>query len=114
MRWLSLLLLVVLAWCVWALATLPPEAAALRVPAPAPGDPPVVRGAYHVHSRASDGTGTIEDIAAAAGRAGLRFVVLTDHGDAYRRSVRRAMSAACSASTPWRSARSAATTPPSA
>ncbi len=87
MRWLSLLLLVVLAWCAWALATLPPEAAALRVPAPAPGDPPVVRGAYHVHSRASDGTGTLEDIAAAAGRAGLRFVVLTDHGDAYRRAL---------------------------
>jgi hypothetical protein len=84
MRWLSLLLLVVLAWLAWAIATVPPESAALRVPAPGPGDPPVVRGAYHVHSRASDGTGTLEDIAAAAGRAGLRFVILTDHGDAFR------------------------------
>jgi hypothetical protein len=43
-----------------------------------------VRGAYHVHTRRSDGTGTVEDVAAAAGRAGLDFVVLTDHGDATR------------------------------
>ncbi len=85
MRWLSLLLLVLLAWFAWALATLPPRSAALRVPAPAPGDPPVVRGAYHVHSQVSDGTGTMEEIAAAAARAGLRFVILTDHGDAFGR-----------------------------
>ena len=63
MRWLSLLLIVLLAWFAWALATLPPGSAALRVPAPAPGDPPVVRGAYHVHSQVSDGTGTLEEIA---------------------------------------------------
>ena len=43
-----------------------------------------VRGVYHVHTRRSDGTGTVEDVAAAAGRAGLDFVVLTDHGDATR------------------------------
>ena len=84
MRWLSLLLIVLLAWFAWALATLPREAGAIRVPPPAPGDPPVVRGAYHVHSQASDGTGTVEEIAAAAGRAGLRFVIVTDHGDAFR------------------------------
>ena len=87
MRWLSLLLIALLAWFAWALATLPPRSSALRVPPPAPGEPPVVRGAYHVHSRASDGTGTVEEIAAAAARAGLRFVVLTDHGDAFRRST---------------------------
>jgi hypothetical protein len=40
-----------------------------------------VRGAYHVHSTASDGTGTLDEIAAAASRAGLRFVIVTDHGD---------------------------------
>ena len=84
-RRLTLVLLVLsAAWIAWALATLPPRSAALRVPAPAPGEPPVVRGVYHVHSRASDGTGSVEEIAAAAGRAGLRFVVLTDHGDARR------------------------------
>ncbi len=42
------------------------------------------RGAIHVHSNRSDGTGTPEQIAAAAAAAGLRFVLLTDHGDATR------------------------------
>ncbi len=45
---------------------------------------PVVRGAYHVHSERSDGTGTLDEIAAAAARAGLQFVILTDHGDGTR------------------------------
>jgi hypothetical protein len=45
---------------------------------------PVARGAYHVHSRRSDGTGTLDEIAAAAARAGLQFVVVTDHGDGTR------------------------------
>ena len=83
-RLLLLLVVLLLAWVAWALATLPPASAALRVPAPTPGDPPAVRGVYHVHSQASDGTGTVEEIAAAAGRAGLRFVILSDHGDAFR------------------------------
>jgi hypothetical protein len=43
-----------------------------------------IPGAYHVHSRASDGTADRETIAAAAARAGLRFVVFTDHGDGTR------------------------------
>ncbi len=41
-----------------------------------------VRGAFHVHSRWSDGSGTVDEIAAAAAAAGLDFVLLTDHGDA--------------------------------
>jgi hypothetical protein len=41
-------------------------------------------GALHVHSRTSDGRGTWEDIAAAAARAGMRFVIITDHGDGTR------------------------------
>jgi hypothetical protein len=86
-RWLSLLLIVLLAWVAWAALTLPPRSAALRVPALAAGDPPVVRGVYHVHSKASDGTGSLEDIAGAARRAGLRFVILTDHGDAFHRPL---------------------------
>jgi hypothetical protein len=45
---------------------------------------PVARGAFHVHSVRSDGTGTIDEIAAAASRAGLQFVILTDHGDGTR------------------------------
>jgi hypothetical protein len=42
------------------------------------------RGAYHVHSRRSDGSGTVDEIAQAAQRAGLQFVILTDHGDGTR------------------------------
>jgi hypothetical protein len=44
----------------------------------------VVFGAYHSHSNRSDGSGSPDEIAAAAARAGLAFVVLTDHGDATR------------------------------
>jgi hypothetical protein len=40
---------------------------------------PSVRGAFHVHTNRSDGTGTPDEIAAAAARAGLDFVVLSDH-----------------------------------
>jgi len=62
--------------------TLPPSRAALEVPAWHP--PTVVPGAYHVHTVRSDGAGTSEEIAAAARRAGLKFVVFTDHGDGTR------------------------------
>jgi hypothetical protein len=43
-----------------------------------------VPGILHVHSSRSDGRSTPEEIAHAAARAGLKFVVLTDHGDATR------------------------------
>jgi len=46
---------------------------------------PEVRGVYHIHTSRSDGTGTVDDVAAAAARAGLRFVIVTDHGDGTRR-----------------------------
>jgi hypothetical protein len=45
-----------------------------------------IRGAVHVHTRRSDGTGTVDDVAAAARRAGLQFVIFTDHGDGTRGS----------------------------
>ena len=44
-----------------------------------------VRGVFHVHTTRSDGTGSVEEVAAAAARAGLSFVIFTDHGDATRR-----------------------------
>ena len=44
----------------------------------------VVSGAFHVHTTRSDGSGTIEEIAGAAARAGLSFVIITDHGDGTR------------------------------
>lgn len=60
----------------------PPAARPLPV-APA-GLAVPVRGAIHVHTRRSDGSGTVDDVAAAASRADLRFVILSDHGDATR------------------------------
>ncbi len=68
----------------WWLATLPPR------PATASGlvDDAIrartVAGAFHVHSTRSDGSRDRDAIAAAAARAGLQFVVMTDHGDATR------------------------------
>ncbi|MCX6553123.1 MAG: hypothetical protein NTY02_19335 [Acidobacteria bacterium] len=84
-RFLFVLVAVLLAWAAWALVSLPPASLHLPAPVARAGDAPVVRGVYHIHSRASDGTGTLADIAAAASRAGLSFVIVTDHGDAMRR-----------------------------
>ncbi len=55
-----------------------------RIPLPNGPVDVTIAGAVHVHSDRSDGNGTPDEIAAAAARAGLRFVVLTDHGDATR------------------------------
>ena len=70
-----------------------------------------VAGAYHIHSVRSDGSGDRQAIAAAAARAGLKFVILTDHGDGTRVRMCRHTSPACCASTRSKSARRAATTP---
>lgn len=43
-----------------------------------------IPGILHIHSTRSDGRGTIDDIARAAAGAGLKFVVVTDHGDGTR------------------------------
>jgi hypothetical protein len=58
-------------------------AAPIQTPAIS-GGPPVARGAYHIHSNRSDGSGTVDEIAQAAQRAGLQFVIVTDHGDGTR------------------------------
>jgi hypothetical protein len=55
---------------------LPPRARALAV---SPDVAPGIRGAFHIHTRRSDGSGTPDEIAAAAARAGLKFIILTDH-----------------------------------
>ena len=65
---------------VWVWLSLPPRAA----PAVRSATSTDVRVAYHVHTSRSDGTGSIEDVAEAAGRAGLAAVVVTDHGDGTR------------------------------
>ena len=41
-------------------------------------------GAFHIHTDRSDGSGTPDDVAASAARAGLQFIILTDHGDGTR------------------------------
>ena len=51
----------------------------------------VVAGAFHVHTNLSpDGSGSIDEAAAAAARAGLKFVVATEHGDGTRVPLRPA------------------------
>ena len=60
--------------------TIPPRRLTLRED---PSDPSIA-GIIHVHSNRSDGSRGPDDIAAAAARAGLKFVVFTDHGDGTR------------------------------
>jgi hypothetical protein len=43
-----------------------------------------IAGALHVHSNRSDGLSSPDEIVAIAARAGLKFIVFTDHGDATR------------------------------
>ncbi len=66
----------------WLLLTLPPRPfsvsldgvdAALRSR--------TVSGAYHIHTSRSDGSGSKATVAAAAARAGLKFLIFTEHGD---------------------------------
>lgn len=66
------------------LTSLPPKQVILEGRLPAQESVARVRGAYHVHTTRSDGTGTVEEVARAAGRARLDFLILTDHGDATR------------------------------
>jgi len=61
-------------------ALLPPRA----MPVTASPGPRPLFGAIHVHTTNSDGSGTPGEVAAAAARAGLSFLILTDHGDATR------------------------------
>src|SRR5437867_1085136 len=48
------------------------------------GDDRSVPGILHIHTNRSDGRSGPDQIAAAAARAGLKFIVFTDHGDATR------------------------------
>lgn len=43
-------------------------------------DPLEPEGVYHLHSRFSDGRGSAEAISRTAAKAGLDFIILTDHG----------------------------------
>jgi hypothetical protein len=74
--------LVAILLCVVAIVmvTLLPPATTRTAPPP----PSTVRGAFHIHSDRSDGSGSVEVIADAAAQAGLQFIILTDHGDGTR------------------------------
>ncbi len=63
------------------LATLPPFPRGMRAAVDPDRRQRTVSGAYHVHSTRSDGAADKDAIADAAARAGLQFVILTDHGD---------------------------------
>jgi hypothetical protein len=62
----------------------PPAPRALQPAAFTIAAPAIARGVVHVHTTRSDGSGTIDEVAAAASRAGLQFVIATDHGDGTR------------------------------
>ena len=81
MRRVLLLLLSLALVALAVVATLAPRA---RSRLALENDARVARGAIHVHTTVSDGAGTPDEVAAAAARAGLNFVVLTDHGDGTR------------------------------
>jgi hypothetical protein len=80
----SLLTLAALAAGVFLFVVIPPAPA--RIDASGWGDlaARTVAGAYHIHTTRSDGLGDRDAVAAAAARAGLAFVILTDHGDGTR------------------------------
>lgn len=61
---------------------LPQRAAVLPAPT---STSPTALGSFHIHTNRSDGSGSPDEIAAAAARAGLNFIVLTDHGDGTRK-----------------------------
>ncbi len=69
----------------FALATVPPRP---QIVDTAGIDPDLAKrtipGAYHIHTTRSDGAADTATIAAAAARAGLKFIITTDHGDATR------------------------------
>jgi hypothetical protein len=60
--------------------TIPPRPLPLATPADG-----TIPGIIHVHTNRSDGLSGPDEIAAAAAKAGLKFLIFTDHGDGTRR-----------------------------
>ncbi len=73
-------LAVVAAIAVFTLLSLPPASLDLDTS----WEDGTVPGLLHIHTSRSDGRSTPDEVAAAAARAGLTFIVFTDHGDATR------------------------------
>jgi hypothetical protein len=78
-RYLLLMAALVAAICALAGFTLPRPHLAL-----APSSEGSLAGVLHVHTNRSDGRETPDQVAAIAARAGIKFLVFTDHGDATR------------------------------
>ena len=78
-RFLLLMAALVAAICVLAGLTLPPRRITV-----VPFDDGTIPGVLHIHTNRSDGRSTPDEVAAAAARAGLKFIVFTDHGDGTR------------------------------
>ena len=74
----------VLIICAWFVLELPPQPVLVSLPPGHSANNQVVKGAFHVHTNRSDGSGSVEDVAAAARSAGLEFVIFTDHGNGTR------------------------------
>ena len=79
-RWMIGTAAVVAAVAVFVTLTIPPRHLVL-----AESVDWTIPGAIHVHTNRSDGLSGPDEIAAAAARAGLKFIVFTDHGDATRK-----------------------------
>ena len=75
---------IVVAVIFFLLMTLPPRPIAVAATVDPDLQRRTIAGAYHIHSTRSDGSGDKDAIAAAAARAGLTFIILTDHGDGMR------------------------------
>src|SRR5262245_9508119 len=78
-RLLQVTAALVAAVAVLTVASLPERSLAL-----APASDGTIPGILHVHTNRSDGRSSPDEVAAAAARAGLKFLVFTDHGDATR------------------------------
>lgn len=70
--------------CVWFFLALPSGPVLTPYPQGPLTTDHVVKGAFHVHTNRSDGSGSVEEVAAAARSAGLQFVIFTDHGNGTR------------------------------
>jgi len=79
-RWMIATAALVAAVAVFVVLTIPPRRLALSEAVDW-----TIPGAIHVHTNRSDGLSGPDEIAAAAARAGLKFIVFTDHGDATRK-----------------------------
>ena len=71
-------------WLGWKVRQYDRSAVKLAEPA---GPPFEVVGVYHIHTKFSDGQRSPEAIAKIAGRQGLDFIILTDHGRPNRASL---------------------------